>query len=102
MSVNFALQKSQQEDSMRPENCSHELDGTGPGVLRSVAAVPPSAGHSPRTSAAMRTLVVVSFITTAVLLSRQNVSAATVLWVGHCGNVAGYLTIQAAVNAASA
>ena len=104
MSVNLALQKSQQEDSMRPENCSHELDGTGPSVLRSVAdpPVPPSAGHSPRTSAAIRTLVVVSFITTALLLSRQNVNAATVLWVGNCGNVAGYSTIQAAVNAASA
>src|SRR5688572_1040097 len=102
MSVNLALQKSKQEDSMRPDNCSHDLDGTGAGVLGSVAGppVPPSAGHSPRMSATLRTLVVVSFITTALLLSRQNVKAATVLWVGNCSNVAGYPTIQAAIDAA--
>src|SRR6185436_2113810 len=49
-----------------------------------------------------RRLVGASFIAAALLLSRQNVNAATVLWVGNCGNVAGYMTIQAAVNAASA
>src|SRR5262245_1820024 len=49
-----------------------------------------------------RNRLVLSLVTTAVLTSWQNADAATVRWVGDCGNVAGYATIQAAINAASA
>jgi hypothetical protein len=45
---------------------------------------------------------VLSLVTTAILMSWQNAAAATTVWVGHCGTVAGYATIQAAINAASA
>jgi hypothetical protein len=50
----------------------------------------------------MRKLLVLSLITTAVLLSWQRADAATIIWVGECENEAGYMTIQAAINAASA
>jgi hypothetical protein len=53
-------------------------------------------------SATVRKLLVLSSITTALLLSSQGADAATVLWVGHCGGVPGYPTIQGAINAASA
>jgi hypothetical protein len=49
-----------------------------------------------------RKLFVMSLITTATLLSWQRADAATVIWVGHCGGVAGYPKIQGAINAASA
>jgi hypothetical protein len=89
---------------MRSENCSHELEAAGVGVLPGVAGapVPPGAGHSPGMSANMRALLVASLITTAILLSWQKVNAATGIWVGNCGNMPGYATIQAAINAASA
>ena len=50
----------------------------------------------------MRKLLVLSLITTAILLSWQKADAAAILWVGNCGHVASYATIQAAVDAASA
>ena len=50
----------------------------------------------------VRKLLVLSSITTAMLLSSQRADAATVLWVGHCGDAPGYPTIQAAINTASA
>jgi hypothetical protein len=49
-----------------------------------------------------RKVFVLSVMTTMVLLSWQRADAASVLWVGHCGGVAGFPTIQAAINAASA
>jgi hypothetical protein len=49
-----------------------------------------------------RKLFVMSLITTATLLSGQSADAATVIWVGHCGGVGGYPTIQGAIDAASA
>ena len=54
------------------------------------------------TSSKLRRVLVLSLTTTAMLLSWQRADAATVLWVGHCGNAHGYPTIQAAINAASA
>jgi hypothetical protein len=53
-------------------------------------------------SAKLRKLLILSSIATAVLLSSQRADAATVLWVGHCGDAPGYPTIQGAINAASA
>jgi hypothetical protein len=53
-------------------------------------------------SASRRTQLVLSLVTTAVLMSWQNADAATTIWVGDCGTVAGYPTIQAAIDAASA
>jgi hypothetical protein len=83
---------------------SHEFDASGFGVLQGLAGapVPPRARHLPGMSANLRKLLVLSLTTTAMLLSWQRADAATILWVGHCGNVAGYPTIQAAINAASA
>ena len=54
------------------------------------------------TSRNVRQRLVLFSITTALLVSSQRADAATVLWVGHCGDAAGYPTIQAAVNAAGA
>jgi hypothetical protein len=54
------------------------------------------------TSSTLRRVLVLSLTTTAMLLSWQRADAATVVWVGHCGNAHGYPTIQAAINAASA
>jgi hypothetical protein len=54
------------------------------------------------TSSKLRRVLVLSLTATAALLSWQRADAATVLWVGHCGNAPGYPTIQAAINAASA
>ena len=53
-------------------------------------------------SANVRKLLVLSSITTAMLLSSQRADAATILWVGHCGDAPGYPTIQGAINAANA
>ena len=49
-----------------------------------------------------RKLLILSSIATAVLLSSHRADAATILWVGHCGDAPGYPTIQGAINAASA
>jgi hypothetical protein len=50
----------------------------------------------------MRNLSVLFVMTTAVLLPWQTADAATTRWVGDCGHVASYATIQAAIAAASA
>jgi len=50
----------------------------------------------------MRKPMVLFAMTTAFLLSWQKADAASILWVGNCGQGASYATIQAAVNAASA
>ena len=83
---------------------SCEFDAAGLDVSQGLAGTPvrPRARHVRGVSANVRKLLVLSSITTAVLLSSQRADAATVLWVGHCGNVPGYPTIQAAINAASA
>jgi hypothetical protein len=49
----------------------------------------------------MRKLLVL-FGMTAILLPWQKADAATIFWVGDCGHVASYATIQAAITAASA
>ena len=83
---------------------SCEFDAAGLDVSQGLAGTPvrPRARHVRGVSANVRKLLVLSLITTAVLLSSQRADAATVLWVGHCGDVPGYPTIQAAINAASA
>jgi hypothetical protein len=46
--------------------------------------------------------MVLFVMTTAVLLPGRRADAATIMWVGNCGHVASFATIQAAVDAASA
>ena len=50
----------------------------------------------------MRNLSVLFVLTTAALLPWQTADAATTRWVGDCGHVASYATIQAAIAAATA
>ena len=54
------------------------------------------------TSSKLRRALMLSLATTAMLLSSERADAATVRWVGHCGDAPGYPTIQGAINAASA
>ena len=83
---------------------SCEFDAAGPDVSHRLAGTPvrARARHVRGVSANVRKLLVLSSITAAVLLSSQRADAATVFWVGHCGDAPGYPTIQAAINAASA
>jgi hypothetical protein len=49
----------------------------------------------------MRKLLVLSLFAAATVLNGQRAAAATIIWVGDCGQVASFATIQAAVDAAS-
>jgi len=83
---------------------TYEFDASGFDALQPSldAPVSPRARQSRAVAATLRRVLVLSLTTTATLLSWQRADAATVLWVGHCGNAPGYPTIQAAVNVASA
>jgi hypothetical protein len=61
-----------------------------------------SRAHDSHARSATGRKLVLTLFAAAVLMSWQSAEAATVRWVGDCGNVGGYPTIQAAVNAASA
>ena len=83
---------------------SCDFDAAGLDMSQGLAGPPlrPRARHVRVVSAKVRKLVILSSITTAVLLSSQRADAATILWVGHCGDAPGYPTIQGAINAANA
>jgi hypothetical protein len=76
---------------------SCEFDAAGLDVSQGLSGTPvrPRARHVRGVSTNVRKLLVLSSTTMAVLLSSQRADAATVLRVGHCGDMPGNHTVAA-------